>query len=147
MLTADHRGRRGGPQGRAAQPSPAAQDRDPREPVRQPSTSTSLLTSSYDILCIEGLARSLRVFLDKEAPPTYTLATPAVMQEVFVEPSTSPLRPMFASVVLRLARPMNQLEYESFIDFQDKLHQNLCRMRRFVAIGTHDLDTVEGPFR
>lgn len=106
-----------------------------------------LAYNSYDLLCIEGLARSLRVFLEKEAPPTYTLATPKVMQEAYVEPSTSPLRPMFASAVLRLARPMNQLEYDSFIDLQDKLHQNLCRMRRFVAIGTHDLDTIEGPFR
>ena len=60
---------------------------------------------------------------------------------------TSPLRPFFASCVLRLVRPMNELEYGSFIDLQDKLHQNLCRMRRFVAIGTHDLDTIEGPFR
>lgn len=42
---------------------------------------------------------------------------------------------------------MNELEYASFIDLQDKLHQNLCRMRKFVAIGTHDLDTIEGPFR
>ena len=24
---------------------------------------------------------------------------------------------------------------------------NLCRQRRLVAIGTHDLDTNEGPFR
>ena len=24
---------------------------------------------------------------------------------------------------------------------------NLCRQRRLVAIGTHDLDTIEGPFR
>lgn len=69
------------------------------------------------------------------------------MQEVFVESSTSPLRPYFASCVLRLARPMSQLEYESFIDLQDKLHQNLCRGRRLVAIGTHDLDTIQGPFR
>lgn len=30
--------------------------------------------------------------------------------------------------------------------FADKLHQNLCRKRTLVAIGTHDLDTVEGPF-
>lgn len=28
----------------------------------------------------------------------------------------------------------------------DKLHQNLCRRRTLVAIGTHDLDTIEGPF-
>lgn len=77
----------------------------------------------------------------------YTLSTPAQMQEVFVEPSVSPLRPMFAAAILRLARPMNQQEYDSFIDLQDKLHQNLCRMRKFVAIGTHDLDTIEGPYR
>lgn len=36
--------------------------------------------------------------------------------------------------------------YKSFIDLQDKLHQNLCRRRTLVAIGTHDLDTIEGPF-
>lgn len=60
---------------------------------------------------------------------------------------TAPLRPYFASAILRLARPLNQLEYESFIALQDKLHMNLCRQRRFVAIGTHDLDTIEGPFR
>jgi phenylalanyl-tRNA synthetase beta subunit len=29
---------------------------------------------------------------------------------------------------------------------QDKLHQNLCRQRTLVAIGTHDLSKIEGPF-
>jgi phenylalanyl-tRNA synthetase beta chain len=37
--------------------------------------------------------------------------------------------------------------YASFIDLQDKLHQNLCRRRTLVAIGTHDLDTLRAPFR
>lgn len=37
--------------------------------------------------------------------------------------------------------------YASFIDLQDKLHQNLCRKRTLVAIGTHDLDTLKPPFR
>jgi len=36
--------------------------------------------------------------------------------------------------------------YASFIDLQDKLHQNICRKRTLVAIGTHDLDTLQGPF-
>ena len=36
--------------------------------------------------------------------------------------------------------------YESFIALQDKLHQNLARQRTLVSIGTHDLDTVQGPF-
>ena len=30
------------------------------------------------------------------------------------------------------------------IDLQDKLHMNICRRRKLVSIGTHDLDTVEG---
>lgn len=29
---------------------------------------------------------------------------------------------------------------------QDKLHQNLCRQRSLVAIGTHDLAKCQGPF-
>ncbi|KAK4686942.1 phenylalanyl-tRNA synthetase beta chain, partial [Tremellales sp. Uapishka_1] len=116
-------------------------------PTPPPQLKIEIPANRYDLLCLEGLARALRIFLQMEQPPTFTISQPAVLQEVFVESSTSPLRPYFASAVLRLARPMSQLEYESFIDLQDKLHQNLCRMRRFVAIGTHDLDTIEGPFR
>jgi phenylalanyl-tRNA synthetase beta chain len=36
--------------------------------------------------------------------------------------------------------------YPSFSTPQDKLHQNLCRQRSLVAIGTHDLATIQGPF-
>lgn len=36
--------------------------------------------------------------------------------------------------------------YDSFIALQDKIHQNLARQRTLVAIGTHDLDTIQGPF-
>jgi len=32
------------------------------------------------------------------------------------------------------------------LSFQDKLHHNIGRQRSLVAIGTHDLDTVEPPF-
>lgn len=33
--------------------------------------------------------------------------------------------------------------YNSFIDHQDKLHQNVCRRRTLVAIGTHDLSKID----
>ncbi|WRT65900.1 uncharacterized protein IL334_002851 [Kwoniella shivajii] len=112
-------------------------------PTPPPQLKIEIPANRYDLLCLEGLARSLRIFLEKELPPTYTLSVPEKLQEVY----TSPLRPYFASAIIRLSRPMNQLEYESFIDLQDKLHQNLCRQRKFVAIGTHDLDTIQGPFR
>ena len=34
--------------------------------------------------------------------------------------------------------------YASFIDLQDKLHQNIGRKRTLASIGTHDLDTITG---
>lgn len=40
----------------------------------------------------------------------------------------------------------DQARYESFIALQEKLHQNLARQRTLVSIGTHDLDTIKGPF-
>ncbi|TYJ57567.1 phenylalanine-tRNA ligase, beta subunit [Cryptococcus floricola] len=116
-------------------------------PTSPPQLKIEIPANRYDLLCLEGVARALRIFLQKDTPPQYALSNPEKIQEVYVESSTSPLRPYFASAILRLARPLNQLEYESFIDLQDKLHQNLCRGRKFVAIGTHDLDTVQGPFR
>ena len=34
----------------------------------------------------------------------------------------------------------------SFLDLQDKLHFNICRRRNLVAIGTHNLDSIQPPF-
>lgn len=41
---------------------------------------------------------------------------------------------------------LDQARYDSLIALQDKLHQNLDRQRTLVSIGTHDLDTIQGPF-
>ena len=35
--------------------------------------------------------------------------------------------------------------YNSFIDLQDKLHQNICRRRTLASMGTHDMDKFRGP--
>ena len=58
---------------------------------------------------------------------------------------TSRIRPYVSGAVLRNIK-FTQERYESFIALQDKLHQNLARQRTLVAIGTHDLDTLKGPF-
>lgn len=65
--------------------------------------------------------------------------------KVYVEETTSPLRPFVACCVLRNIK-FDARRYKSFIDLQEKLHQNICRKRSYVAIGTHDLDTVQPPF-
>ena len=60
-------------------------------------------------------------------------------------PDTVKIRPFAVAAILRDLY-FTQDSYNSFIDLQDKLHQNICRKRSLVAIGTHDLDGVEGPF-
>jgi len=100
----------------------------------------------YDLLCIEGLARALNVFLGREATATYTLVEPpAGRQRLTIGAETAAVRPHAVAAVLR-GVTLTQAAYDSFIDLQDKLHQNICRKRSLVAIGTHDLDAVAGPF-
>ncbi|XP_065841069.1 phenylalanine--tRNA ligase beta subunit-like isoform X2 [Oscarella lobularis] len=98
-----------------------------------------------DLLCLEGLAMALNVFRGRRKPPRYRKNVPKARQILHVKPETSAVRPFAVAAVLRNIR-FTQSSYESFIELQEKLHHNICRKRKFVAIGTHDLDTVEGPF-
>lgn len=59
---------------------------------------------------------------------------------------TQRVRPLFACAILRNLK-FTPRSYASFIDLQDKLHQNIGRRRWLVSIGTHDLDAIEPPFR
>ncbi|XP_014665545.1 PREDICTED: phenylalanine--tRNA ligase beta subunit-like isoform X2 [Priapulus caudatus] len=101
----------------------------------------------YDLLCLEGLVRGLQVFKEQIPSPRYKRVPPASgeMQKLYIKPSTQEVRPHCVAAVLRNITFTSE-SYNSFIDLQDKLHQNLCRKRALVAIGTHDLDTIKGPF-
>jgi phenylalanyl-tRNA synthetase beta chain len=101
----------------------------------------------YDMLCFEGIALMLNIFREKMPFPYYRLVTPksGKLETITVDPETLKVRPYVSGAVLRNIK-FTQESYESFISLQDKLHQNLARQRTLVAIGTHDLDTVEGPF-
>ncbi|GER27343.1 phenylalanine--tRNA ligase beta subunit [Striga asiatica] len=101
----------------------------------------------YDLLCLEGLAQALRIFNGLDTIPRYTLASISKesMLKMHVKPETSRIRPYVVCAVLR-GVTFDEARYNSFIDLQDRLHQNICRRRTLVAIGTHDLDTIEGPF-
>ncbi|KAI0921243.1 hypothetical protein AcW2_006275 [Taiwanofungus camphoratus] len=119
-------------------------------PAGRPQLKIEIPANRYDLLCIEGIARALRIFLGLDKPPQYKFVYPkggeASLITVTVAPETKRIRPFFACAVLRNVK-FTQQSYDSFIDLQDKLHQNLCRRRQFVAIGTHDLDTLKPPFR
>lgn len=101
----------------------------------------------YDMLCLEGIARALNIFNEREKLPNFRIsdAPKESLQRMTVKPETVLVRPFVVCAVLR-GVTFNESRYNSFIDLQDKLHQNLCRQRSLVAIGTHDLDTLQGPF-
>ena len=100
----------------------------------------------YDLLCLEGIARNLLIFQGKMPIPTYEVEEgSAPVQRLVIERSTAVIRPHCVAATLR-GVTLDQTAYDSFIDLQDKLHQNIARNRTLVAIGTHDLDTLTGPF-
>lgn len=100
----------------------------------------------YDVLCLEGLVRALKIFKGQVPPPVYSLQPPKPRMTMTVHASTAQIRPFAVAAVLR-GVTFDADRYQSFIDLQDKLHQNICRKRTLVAIGTHDLDTLKPPFR
>ncbi|KYR01852.1 phenylalanine-tRNA ligase [Tieghemostelium lacteum] len=101
----------------------------------------------YDLLCLEGISRALNVYNGKIPIVKYSITPPpnGVYQKLIVQKEVDQVRPIIVCGVLRDIT-FNQDTYQSFIDLQDKLHQNVCRKRTLVSIGTHDLDTIKGPF-
>ena len=101
----------------------------------------------YDLLCLEGLALALKVFLEKEPMPIFKPLN--VMSEterqLIVEPSVEEVRPIGLAAILRGINFTNDT-MKGFMELQEKLHNNICRGRKLVSMGTHDLDTIKGPF-
>ncbi|CDS37653.1 phenylalanyl tRNA synthetase beta chain [Echinococcus multilocularis] len=99
----------------------------------------------YDLLCAEGLARALLIFQNKLVTPEYEAIAPKNPIRLMATESVKLVRPYVVCAVLRDIK-FDERRYASFIDLQDKLHQNIGRKRSLVAIGTHDLDTLVPPF-
>lgn len=101
----------------------------------------------YDMLCIEGISRALNIFQGRIEAPAYKVAdmTGKSPVQMTVKPQTALIRPFIVCAVLRGVK-FDAARYNSFIELQDKLHQNLCRQRSLVAIGTHDLAKLQPPF-
>ena len=99
----------------------------------------------YDLLCLEGIAMAIRCYLGKGKLPQYSLTKPATKQQIIVKPATKQVRQYVVGAILRNIK-FDVQSYNSFIDLQDKLHQNICRRRTLCSMGTHDYDLVaDGP--
>jgi phenylalanyl-tRNA synthetase beta chain len=98
----------------------------------------------YDLLCAEGMAIALKVF--KRMMPTPVIRAIPPKCSMHVGKSVANVRDYVVCAVLRNVK-FTQERYDSFIDFQEKLHSGLARKRTLASVGTHDLDKCTPPFR
>lgn len=113
----------------------------------RPQLKIEIPANRYDMLCFEGIQLMLNIFNRRTKSPPYALKPPVggQLQTITVSKDTARIRPYLSGAILRNIH-FDDARYASFIDLQDKLHQNLARQRTLVSVGTHDLDTLKGPF-
>merc|ERR1719440_1655086 len=70
---------------------------------------------------------------------------PPANMTMTVHASAAKIRPFVLCATLRNVT-FDKDRYDSFIELQDKLHQNICRKRTLSSVGTHDLSTLTPPF-
>ncbi|MCX8200030.1 MAG: phenylalanine--tRNA ligase subunit beta [Candidatus Micrarchaeota archaeon] len=92
-----------------------------------------------DYLAVEGIAYSLLCFVGKR---------PKIPEEIsqsglVVEAGKVASRPYIAALVAKDVS-MGEAAIEGLMQFQEKIHDTFGRKRKKIAIGMHDLDTVEG---
>lgn len=98
-----------------------------------------------DLYSVEGLARSLRSFLDIEpGMKEYPIIDTNI--NVTVDESVKSLRPYFLCGAVYKVTITDEI-LRSLMELQEKLHLSIGRKRCKLAIGVHDLDKVVPPFR
>jgi phenylalanyl-tRNA synthetase beta chain len=100
--------------------------------------------SRPDNYSVEGIARSLRAFLNFE-PGLRSYAVGESDIDLHVDPSVNEVRPFIWSAIVEGNEITDPL-IRSMMDLQEKLHLTVGRNRKKVAIGIHDLRTVTPPF-
>lgn len=110
----------------------------------EPVYKVEVPANRYDLLSVEGIATALKAYLGISELPNYQIKNPENLEKITVLPETKDVRPYCVSAIVRNVT-FNEESYNSFIDLQDLLHQNICRRRKLVAMGTHDYDNMQGP--
>ncbi|MES1920686.1 hypothetical protein MHBO_002332 [Bonamia ostreae] len=99
----------------------------------------------YDLLCVEGLAYSLAVFMGKKEILTVNLESSKENDfYVKIEKSVEKIRPYIVSAVIKNVE-LNDESFKSLIELQEKLHFNICRDRTLASIGVHNFDALKMP--
>lgn len=93
----------------------------------------------YDLLCAESLTDALRTFMENGKNLIELKAiTPAAPLKMTVMPGTEKIRPFVVCAVLRNIT-FDAASYRSFIELQEKLHNNICRKVRTLFLCTQHI--------
>ncbi len=103
-----------------------------------------VLPNRPDWLSVEGLARSLKAFLEIEPGLKEYKALEGKI-EVKVDKSVERVRPHIVCAAIRNVKIDDGL-IKSMMQIQEKLHETFGRKRQKLAIGIHDLSKVHPPF-
>ena len=114
------------------------------EEKTEPVFKVEVPANRYDLLSVEGIAIAFQCYLGLGKIPDYRIVNKENMEKVYVQPETKDVRPYCVAAIVRDVT-FTEESFNSFIDLQDLLHQNICRRRKLVAMGTHDYDNMEGP--
>ena len=97
-----------------------------------------------DLLSVEGLARAYRGFFDiQKGRVDYKVEEGDVRVEV--DESVEDVRPFIGGAVVRNLE-LSEKFINGLIQLQEKMHETMGRRRDKLAIGLHDISTVEAPF-
>lgn len=96
-----------------------------------------------DLWCVEGIARSLRLFIGKGRQQPITVRGKSGLN-VLVDRRLKSIRPYIACAVVKNLRPSEEA-LKSWIGLQDKMDQTYGRKRRKASIGFYQADLVKPP--
>jgi phenylalanyl-tRNA synthetase beta chain len=98
-----------------------------------------------DLFSTEGVARAMKGFLGIETGlPTYRVRPSGI--SFSIDPGLEQIRPFLGSAVIR-DMTFDEDSILSLMGLQEALHWAVGRGRAKVAIGIHDLDRIQPPFR
>lgn len=102
----------------------------------------------YDLLCLRGLVNGVSAYIGEKISKTDQ--TDQTDKKISIEEEKQENRPKsrpFIAMGVMSGVDLRNGVYKDLIDFQDKLHQALGQNRALMAIGTHDFNATEGPYK
>ncbi|MBU3904699.1 MAG: phenylalanine--tRNA ligase subunit beta [Nanoarchaeota archaeon] len=101
------------------------------------NVSVEINPDRLDMVSVEGIARAMKAYLGLPAKEL------KIEDSKFTINGESEVRPIFLAAIVEGVEMTDEL-VKSLMQIQEKLHGSVGRDRKKVAIGVHDLDTIQG---